>query len=458
MKYNIQFILANVAMLIALSACSESYPGLEATKNSETTNQEGMDKTPIMLYVNEQDIFSVSTRGTGAFDSEDTTFKKLDNSTFYVYAFRSAKDAQGPLTSEVDLRKSAYSTSASSKDSDNESCLVDGSNYNLGMSATSDHDGALNLQSQTEVGADHLYYSSMYQDVGYNFFAYYIDNFKPTSENTHRSADKISYDIDIDGMQDILCGSAPSITDSLYKARYSKISTISDADKNKIINIGAYSTFAAHRGVDPQIDLKHALTRLRFTAYPGDENANNITINKIVLQSRTKGTLTVAARDKDSVGITFSNATSNLSLHEASPDGIQPCAEFVPKTVTYTPDMESLNWYDRTGLRLGESMMLCPDTAYIVTLYYTQAVDYGGTTGVIDKQITSTYKIKAPQTSESFDKALNRYAFMAGKVYDIKVAVYGLQTIKISVTIAGWQEVETPILIDPDQDPDLDIR
>ena len=66
--------------LAALSSCSDSYPGLTYDYNGDKiTNNETYDKTPVMVFVNKQNFFSVSAtrggdtepgKGTGPFDEE----------------------------------------------------------------------------------------------------------------------------------------------------------------------------------------------------------------------------------------------------------------------------------------------------------------------------------------------------------------------------------------------------
>ena len=43
--------------------------------------------------------------------------------------------------------------------------------------------------------------------------------------------------------------------------------------------------------------------------------------------------------------------------------------------MSYDGSMASLPWDERPGLKIGESLMLAPDSEYALTLYYTQTVD-----------------------------------------------------------------------------------
>lgn len=62
----------SAATMMLLAACSQSYPGLEYEfPDNEIGNTETYNKTPIMMFVNEQNFFSITaTRGMGAFEND----------------------------------------------------------------------------------------------------------------------------------------------------------------------------------------------------------------------------------------------------------------------------------------------------------------------------------------------------------------------------------------------------
>ena len=219
-------MLFSGAVVLALSSCSESYPGLEYDKtqgNKGIENQEGSNGvTPVMVFVNEQNIFSVKTRGVGAFEPDDRNNEnRLANSTFYVYAFRNNNYQSGPdeLKQPTDFTWYNYATDnigrRGQKDEKNVNCLLDGTDYNYGMETTLHPHGSGKLEYKLEDGQEAPKYYSAYGDIPYNFFAYYLDDAKVLSAN--RSADKISYDIEIDGTQDLMCGYAPDFYELMTK-------------------------------------------------------------------------------------------------------------------------------------------------------------------------------------------------------------------------------------------------
>ncbi len=430
---------------LALVACTDSYPKLESDDDYLVSNDETYNLVPIMLFINEQDYFSVSaTRGTGPFEEGNT--EKYFNSTFYVFSFRDGCDEQGALAYETDFTKTRYADGYSSTeyyDPESADCLVDGTDYRMGMSMypSADNAGGM-LQTHGIV----MYYPSVYQDVGYNFFAYYIDDIEPTQVN--RTESGISYDVEIDGTQDIMCGMAPKLTSEVLDNKIAAGLTISDDERTRILNIGNYSTYAARRSVNPEIELEHELTQLRFVAYPGDNRSGSITITGISVNSRYKGTMTVASRDTDYLGMAFSDERTDLELCEASVDGVTSCAPLESYTIEWDESMSGTSWQNRPSVDVGGCLLLAPDSVYTLTLYYTQTItaDNGGTEEV---DLRTVYTLKADNSSYYYDGTTGNYIFRPGYVYTVRIGVYGLQEISVSVNIAGWQD-GGDVTLDPD--------
>lgn len=436
-----------VAAAMAFAACSDSYPGLVYTPDNAVINNEdfggGGDSIPMLVFLNDQDFFSVSaTRGTGAYD--DTLELKRHNSTFYVFAFRDqSASAQGATVGYPVLTKTAYSpTHETAGDRENSSCLLDGPDYNFGMPfrVSESGEGELLLKAQTTGSEDStIYYSATYQDAGYNFFAYHIDDFVPTDATTHRTESSISYDLTIDGSQDIMLGCADSLKKEMFEGdgKYANLN-LKESDVKKITDIGFYSTYAGHRNVHPTIDMHHALTRIFFTAYPGDTTCTKVRINKISLVSKAHGTLTVAARTQDGIGLTFNDTPrEELFLCKESVDGITPCQPIDTVRVEWKDEYNSIkDPYSRgDGLRIGSSLMVAPDTEYEMHIYYDYDNDNGYTISHMAK-----YPLK-----------MDGKMFEPGYFYNIKIAIYGLQEIVLGFIVDEYK-YGGEILIDPDNE------
>ena len=490
--------------LAALSSCSDSYPGLTYDYNGDKiTNNETYDKTPVMVFVNKQNFFSVSAtrggdiggNGVGSFDDpsgKDSV--KYKNARFFIYAFRKKEylqDKNPQLTEKPDLTYTRFSGPQSSRDTNAVNCLVDGDDFNYGMLAklTEDKAGAFDLLYKTDdddnpdndyhVGSGSfekasIYYSSLHQDVGYNFFAYYIDGLKEdTNTEPERNSESISYKITIDGTQDIMCGSAPDLRADMFGAgedkRYDKV-ILTTEERDKILNYGdgGYSTFAAHRGINPIVDMKHQLAQLNFVAYPGDDGCEKITITGITVHAVAQGILTVASNVKSDIGFKPTGNETELELMEASVNG-NKCEPIDKESDKYRLewDRDELcevvdgkeqlkdiykNIYNRPSKKIGGSIMVPPAESYQIDLHFKQEIRH--LDGNVEfKNLKSSYTIKVP--NEPFNVAEDgTLKFMNGYKYDIHIAVYGLQEIQMTANIDDWKN-GGDIYVDPD-DPDQD--
>lgn len=401
-----KFLILSVVSicLLTLFSCRGSMPTYIYEYEDEVENNESAADTSFLMFVNEQSFFSqAATRGTGAFDNSFESNKaKLNAAEIYVFAFRDSRKVTD-MPETVDFSRSAYS--GRNGDAQNESCLLDGEDYNHGMLTRLSQISNGMLIPQYD-GVDFSKAEKSY--VGYNFFAYYLDdlqakgNFAP-----NRTSEKIWYDIEIDGSQDILCGAAPTITQSVLnsKIRANKLSIPANEQKT-IVAYKGYSKYAARRGVYPVIDMQHVFTRLVFTAYPYNENANNIHITGISVKTPYKGSLTVAARSIDDIGFEITNVedSAELFLREPSVDGLKSSEKLTTTKVSYDSSEAELDWSDRTGKRLGESLLLPPAESYLVTVY---TIENGA-------DVVKTYTISAPKKKKVFN---------AGSIYNIKIAV-----------------------------------
>lgn len=480
LKYSL--IPALSLCVLALTSCSESYPSLEYEDDKDVIkNDEASDKTPIMLFVQKPSLFSITTRGTGAFDPNESNFEaKRQNMLLHIFAFHNTPD--------VNMAESMNSVHGGASEPDYENCLIDngvnsGNLYWMGRPArlNSDNEGVEILKDKVTKEPELLYYSSVHQDYGYNFFAYYIDDFEPNASNTTRTRNEIYHNIDIDGSQDIMCGYSPKlqigdVMDDLgYNVRKDGIisefiaqemydNILSDTEKSNINNILSYgySTYSAHRGVNPTIDVKHQLARLKFTAYPGDARSENITITGIEVQTRTQGKLTVAATDLSKVGLTFreDQPLSSIYLREKSVDGIeknQPLRDDYYNIVLTEDDKKLPNsqWYDRTATPIGDCLLVPPAENIRLILYYKEKYkisEDGDEYGIRYPHVI--YDVPAPDEEQNIEETSGIKKFKAGYSYNIKIAVYGLQPIEIVAQMEGWKDGGD---VDLDEDDFFDV-
>lgn len=502
-KHIVNILTAAVTLLLTAS-CNVSYPDLDLPQGEPPTNDEdvNIDKTSILLYTSNPAYFSVvsdtrgsvGTRGTGAFEPMETVAYNRDkylNAKFHIFAFRAYNDAdpnggQGVLTEEPSMSRYRYAQDASEGNMDeyNTSCLLDGPEYKLGMPFKFEPDqfiGTMNVL--TKDYPEDIYYSSRYQDVGYNFFGYFTDDLDLS--NYTREKDKITYDIEIDGYQDVLVGAAKTpLTEADFAEGgiYEKAARLTEEEKQKILNTpGNYSTFAAHRNVHPVVNMKHQLTMLKFFAYPGASSAKDVVIKDISVMTLTKGTLTVASRNIDDCKLVFKPENEVDVLQKAVKLGefqketdesgethnvygkIKPGlrdegyqvkwkdewadneGQVVPG-VTHVPTTKEK--MDEASVELGAGLLVAPQESYIVTLTYLFP---DGPNGDM-KEHKTEYKI-TPAKKEG-----EQASFEKGLLYNVKIGVYGLEKIQISGSVDGWGKGED-IDIDQDKNPnDPDIN
>lgn len=454
--YKIKSLVIIAVVAAMATACNESYPGIDYDMTHGElgihNEDETRTRTPIMLFANQQNFFTVSTRGTGPFTSE-TLENKLTNATFYVFAFRFGRYNSGPsgFQNETDFTQTRYAEGYT-QDREFVHCLLDGPKYHLGQPTGLTYGGTGELHFEDGTSTDFIdddlhkqeafYYSGDYQTVPYDFFAYYVDDI--SLAQYHRDADRIWYDITLDGTQDLLCGYAPRINEDVLKSRYaSRYKELSRAEINNICNYGGYCTYTAQLGIHPYVNVGHQLTQLEFEAFPGDSTANSITILGIRIESQTSGRLVVASRNLEDVGFSAYDSKQFLSLRDPH-DGLTTPKEMTPtKTAPYDKTIDE--WTKQEPTKLGGCLMLNPQESYRMEIKYQQTIRkvYTGSSVVAEKDtvLTAHYEIKAPhQEDEGNKRPDGTFIFMPGKTYKVRVAVFGLKPIEVWTSIEGWQQ------------------
>ena len=447
-------VMMAVACLVACS--SESYPGVEYEpvmsddlKNTESSmNTNGKVPVNVLIGANSFSI-SQATRGTGPFTIPDGTddyiTEHYQQAFFHIFAFRDRRDEQGNDAVVPDYTKRSGDENDTHGD-----CLIDGISSIEGMAAKLDPDGDLKLHmKRANLRVDSiLYYYTRHADKGYNFFVYHLDDFKPTIENTHRSTDKVSYDVEIDGARDYMVGCSPRLTPQVLNEYYPDAAAkLSDIERNYILNIGNYSRYAADHGIDPIVTIKHLLPRIRFVCYPADASANKVQIERITLSSRHTGNLVVASADTKELGFSsFNDDRIDIALGERNPDGeaSSPFVPLVPKNniVNWEPGMDPQDWMKNGGTVIGGDLLLAPDTEYKMHIVYTQELSgINPVTGERNSnEISAIYTITAPKIDESMNPQTGEYQFMGGLIYNVNIGVYGLRPLEMNVGLDGWEE------------------
>ena len=224
-----------------------------------------------------------------AMDAAEETFDNEEewaNAIVNVYAFYTPTDTEGAPDS-VD-----YSERMDSQDEEKVYCLVDDTdNGNKGHGKQARLSKSSLLQWED---GDVVYYNSTYPQYCYRFFAYYLGNAVDMEKmQPNRHHDYVSYDIQIDGTQDLMYGCA-TLTDKQTK-RFGSLSN-------------SYSANTGALGLFPTFKMKRQLASLHFVV-----KEDSTSIKKIVITAPYKGRFVVAAADEKEMGITFDTETTDFT-------------------------------------------------------------------------------------------------------------------------------------------------
>lgn len=216
-----------------------------------------------------------------AMDAAEETFDN-DTAIVNVYAFYTPTDTEG-APDTVD-----YSERMDSQDEEKVYCLVDDADKEgHGKQARLSRSSLLQWKKDGDV----VYYNSTYPQYRYKFFAYYLDSAVVT--NFERYSDRVIYDIEINGTQNLMCACA-SLTEK-QKERFGSLSN-------------PYSANTGALGLFPTFKMKRQLASLHFVV-----KENSTSIKKIVITAPYKGRFVVAAADKKDMGITFDTETTDFT-------------------------------------------------------------------------------------------------------------------------------------------------
>mgnify|MGYP000837510593 CR=1 FL=1 len=210
-RHRHKLILPLWCILLLVTGCGNLYTGDESLYDpNHQDNQGDQTQLPVMVAFSDP-IYNVLTRGTGVLDPTDETnfSKRIADGTFFVYAFR--RDNPNGMT---------YAHRRA-EDADRRYCLIDGSLDEisaeectaLGLTAEqcklhgkraayAGNGSFINWKSSGYIP----YYNLQEEFDAFNFFAYYYDNAQVGE--VKREADRICFDVTVDGSQDLMCAAA----------------------------------------------------------------------------------------------------------------------------------------------------------------------------------------------------------------------------------------------------------
>lgn len=440
-------------MLLLVASCGNLYTGDESLYDPNHQDNEG-DRTQLPVMVAFSDpIYNVLTRGSGVLNpTDETNFgQRISDGTFFVYAFR--RDNPNGMT---------YAHRRA-EDAARRYCLIDGSLDEisaeecaaLGLTAEqcklhgkraayAGNGSFINWKSSGYIP----YYNLQEEFDAFNFFAYYYDNAK-TGE-VKREADRICFDVTVDGSQDLMCAAASDLKTLIedvengrkiaadYSEQADRLKQLG-ADERQLMRSCYYGTYTARRNIWPIIRMKHQLSYVKLKFYPASKSTEDIVyITGVWIECVNKGVFTVAASDPANIGVYFPADGERGKIPARDADGKEiPWTDadgnsLYPMQVKEEDANKEVNQRPATD---GGIFLLPPGNnakLLISTVYYpndTASEPYA---------TTFSYDLKDAVYNKDENGAYLSSGFMGGREYSISAYIYGPQDIKLNVQAASW--------------------
>ena len=251
-------------------------------------------------------------------------------------------------------------------------------------------------------------------DRRYEFFGYYVDD-AVTNPSPTVGDDSITLPFVIDGSQDIMVASTDKEADLALATQEVSLDRL-------------YSATSARRGVIPNLIFQHQLSRFNVQVRNGSssQTASNFKLSYIRIQSATEGTLVIATKDEKAPGGIIE--TSNPQYLDLIRNGhvFSTADNFVP--------LDEL-------IEVGDVMVIPGNQVYKMKIGLLQM---GYTAEGIPAEVD--YDIDLSKLLAEADAKAE-----PGCQYNVKIVIYGLEEINVSVTLVAW-ELGGEVLVDPDGD------
>ena len=285
------------------------------------------------------------------------------------------------------------------------------------------------------------YYYYGASDEVYDFYGYYIGGAYPGKEtlaNNNKvkdapaqwqpivAATSITLPVTIDGTQDIMIAGTDKYAD--YIAAGSPNIAISKL----------YSEASARKLVKPDLLFKHQLARFKFeTKYGGTSNPDDITINSIKIADVPINAIMTIAGTNVGTALASSATDTNFSdLYLWNSDGTS-LSNVHPNASSFAGVGESImvipSDYQKDGEGNRVSTIITP-TEYKVVLNMTQ--DTGNATQeTADREFT----VKFTDLVDGAGAPIPHPYVEAGKLYVVRMVIYGLEKVEITVSLEDWE-------------------
>lgn len=472
------------------------------------------DSTPMPVVFTSQYVATkaptIATKGLGAIDDWYGARQQL-----YVFGYPYKRVEKGVKSYEwIDYSKPLMenvAADAPTANSDSEGIRLGGSQrakinvYN--ENAVGESGDPTDPATWEGLAAMEPYYyredNALGEPEAFSFFAYFVDDAiaDPTPTVTHKgSAPVFNEDgslltaptdygnivlpgLVLDGTQDIMLATTNKEVDALARSRYLDKETyqtleLTDDDLGEYVEASRiYSAHAARRGINPDLVFEHQLSRITFHIRKGGTvPSSDITMAGIDLFDYYEGTLTIADGQSGlggERGLAPVNTNTSLTgldfdftaawqnelqnLEDGSYTAYDPeLAKFI-KTVRKADDINTAvskedgihpyKYDDGHYDKFGQSVLVFPGREKLDMILKIEQV---GATAVGYRPYKTHLEIKNDPDANG-----QPVLFEAGKNYNVYLTVYGLEEVRISVTLTEWDDAA--IYLDPDQDDD-DMR
>ncbi len=344
----------------------------------------------IKLVLGQQE--GLGTKATGAIDTEE--FWKWKDAHVFVYAF---------MKDSTDFRARCTDT--------DKVCILDGAS-----------DEGPNAGKAALVSGTDEFMSWKYEGEGaptypegtepYEFYAYYLDDCTVDDGLISRTKESISMPVTITGAQDLMTAKAV-ITET-------QLDGLGFTEKEKEVLKGAsYSAYSANLGIHPELYFKHHLVRLDFEVYPYRKQASEVWIQEIKVESRNKGTFTVAHKDTTMVGVSFPEGQELVPLALMDKDH-KTVLKRDTYNVPWVDEDASKPIYERSSLKVGGNLLVSPEEKYICSILMKD---------LYDDNIPYRFEINSGEGG-----------FKPGYRYTVRLGIYGRNMIVPDVIVREWKD------------------
>lgn len=336
----------------------------------------------------------------------------------------------------------------------------------------------------------------------FDFYGYHMDTKSNTTASTPTedwaTANTLKVTATIDGTNDVMAAKADLTVADKVKLINSKLGAdtykASDDGEKVVAVVGgaeiagddlttlneevakAFSSYAARRGIQPNLIFKHLLSRLKFNVIAGEEQAavdqygsgkelpgHDFTGASNDASAMTDGAVYIKSitltDPKSQVSIVFTPKNFALEATDATPgtsfvlkqrakantpaaalETLSPVAPASYVPVANRTEDNKTTWQTP----VGESMMVVPgETTFNLEIevaqYKITTEAHDGTGAVytwMQEQKPLTATVKAPSVKVDDTTTIN--TFEAGKSYNVNITVFGYQKIEVTATLEGW--------------------